>query len=50
MGEISELMLDGTMCAGCGEFMDDVIEGGEPAGYPIYCAGCADDYEDSEEE
>lgn len=35
MGEISEMMLDGTLCQVCGEFMD-----GEAAGFPITCAGC----------
>lgn len=37
MGEIAEMMLDGTMCQVCGEFMD------EAAGYPVTCAGCSDD-------
>lgn len=40
MGEIAEMMLDGTMCQVCGEFMDI---GGEPAGYPVTCAGCQPD-------
>lgn len=34
MGEIAEAMLDGTLCAGCGEFL------GQDAGFPIYCTGC----------
>lgn len=34
MGEIAEAMLDGTLCAGCGEYL------GEEAGFPIYCEGC----------
>lgn len=34
MGDIAEAMLDGTMCAGCGEYL------GEDAGYPIYCHPC----------
>lgn len=34
MGEISEMMLEGILCEGCGEFM-----GGAP-GYPQRCAGC----------
>ena len=39
MGEIAEMMLDGTMCEGCGEFLD-----GEGAGYPRYCSPqCARD-------
>ncbi len=32
MGEYAEMMLDGTMCAGCGEYMG----GGE--GFPGYCS------------
>lgn len=35
MGEIAEMMLDGTLCAGCGVSLDS-----EPAGYPVYCSGC----------
>ena len=34
MGEIAEMMLDGTLCAGCGDFL------GEDAGYACYCPGC----------
>lgn len=34
MGEIAEAMLDGTLCAGCGEFL------GSDAGYPVMCAYC----------
>jgi hypothetical protein len=37
MGEIADMMLDGTLCAGCGEFL------GEDAGYPVYCLRCAKD-------
>ena len=43
MGEIAEMMLDGTMCQVCGEFMD-----GEPAGYPVTCAGCSEEPDDSQ--
>jgi hypothetical protein len=32
MGEYAEMMLDGTCCEGCGEFM------GNPIGYPRYCS------------
>lgn len=35
MGEIAEMMLDGTLCAGCGVFLND-----EPQGYPCYCRDC----------
>ncbi len=37
MGDIADMMLDGTMCQMCGEFI------GDPVGYPITCAGCRDD-------
>jgi hypothetical protein len=33
MGEYAEMMLDGTCCAGCGEFMD-----GSGDGFPRYCS------------
>ena len=37
MGEIADMMLEGTLCANCGEYMGD-------AGYgvPRYCVGCDD--------
>lgn len=35
MGEIAEMMLDGTMCAGCGEWLEK-----EPMGFPDYCFSC----------
>ena len=41
MGEIADMMLDGTMCAGCGVFLNDGEDGD---GIPGYCAGCAPDY------
>jgi endogenous inhibitor of DNA gyrase (YacG/DUF329 family) len=37
MGEIADMMLDGTMCAGCGEWMDDGEDG---PGYPCCCEAC----------
>lgn len=38
MGEIAEMMLDGTLCEGCGEYL------GEGDGFPQYCsASCAGD-------
>lgn len=43
MGEIAEMMLDGTMCAGCGEFLNDGEDGD---GFPEYCSACAPDYEE----
>jgi hypothetical protein len=39
MGEIAEMMLDGTLCAGCGEYL------GRDLGFPQYCDGCEDPLE-----
>jgi len=36
MGDIAEMMLEGTLCVQCGEF----IENGAPLGFPRYCTGC----------
>lgn len=33
MGEIAEMMLDGTLCEGCGVYME-----GEGQGFPRYCS------------
>lgn len=39
MGEIADMMLDGTMCEMCGVFLD-----GESSGFPRYCSKeCAKD-------
>jgi hypothetical protein len=35
MGDIADMMLDGTLCEGCGEFLDE-----NPPGYPRRCIGC----------
>lgn len=35
MGEIAEMMLDGTLCEGCGCFID-----AEPQGFPGRCDDC----------
>ncbi len=40
MGEIADMMLDGTLCACCG------CELGQDTGYPIYCDGCKPDFID----
>lgn len=34
MGEVAEMMLDGTMCCSCGEFL------GGDEGYPVECEDC----------
>ena len=45
VGDIADMMLDGTLCEGCGEWM------GEPRGYPVRCAGCTDeDFKDNEDQ
>lgn len=33
MGEIADMMLDGTLCEGCGGYIE-----GEAEGYPRYCS------------
>lgn len=33
MGDIAEMMLDGTLCEGCGVYLE-----GEAPGYPRYCS------------
>lgn len=38
MGEIAEMMLDGTLCQRCGSVID-----GDTPGYPRYCEDCAKD-------
>ena len=43
MGEIAEMMLDGLMCEGCGEWMDEAFEDGDGPGYPQRCAACQRD-------
>lgn len=37
MGEYAEMMLDGTCCEGCGEYL------GDAQGFPDYCASCKAD-------
>ena len=34
MGDIADMMLEGVMCQGCGEFM------GEGNGYAVFCGSC----------
>lgn len=38
MGDVADMMLDGTLCEGCGVYL-----GGESFGVPRYCAGCQSD-------
>lgn len=35
MGEIADMMLDGTLCEMCGVFLNE-----EPQGYPCRCEDC----------
>lgn len=35
MGEIADMMLDGTLCEGCGCYLE-----GEAQGIPRYCNSC----------
>lgn len=35
MGKIAEMMLDGTLCEGCGEYL------GDGDGFPQRCDGCS---------
>lgn len=37
MGDIADMMLEGVLCQGCGELLDET---GEGLGYPAYCDGC----------
>ena len=39
MGDIADMMLEGILCQGCGEFLGD----GE--GYPMFCSACGGDEE-----
>jgi hypothetical protein len=47
VGDIAELMLDGTLCQCCGSVMEDLIptDGGnilkDAPGYPRTCSDCA---------
>lgn len=41
MGEYAEMMLDGTCCSSCGEYLDDSL-----GDFPQQCAGCEGDLDD----
>lgn len=36
MGEIADMIIDGTLCERCGLYIDD----NEPPGYPRLCEDC----------
>lgn len=40
MGEITDMILDGTLCQECGVYM------GDPVGYPVTCGACNSDTAD----
>jgi hypothetical protein len=40
MGEAADDILCGMVCQCCGEWMDDILDGGDAPGYPRTCAGC----------
>jgi len=48
MGEITDMILDGTLCSVCGEFLVGFGEDGESQGFPGMCASCATDASDVE--
>ena len=39
MGEIADMMLDGTLCQGCGGYIGEAVD------YPRYCSDCEPDEE-----
>lgn len=44
MGEIADMMLDGTLCERCGEYL------GEAVGFPVICAACQRDEREGRQE
>lgn len=40
MGDIADMMLDGTFCNTCGMVFDDTIEGRPAPDYPRWCDDC----------
>lgn len=40
MGEYADMMLDGTCCVQCGEYL-----GGDGDGFPVMCASCDSEVE-----
>lgn len=41
MGEIAEMMLDGTLCSVCGAAL--IYDEEEACGYSVTCSGCSDE-------
>jgi len=53
MGEITEMMLDGTLCSDCGVFVGDVNEDGKTftsCGYSKQCEDCKEEDDDDWDE
>ena len=40
MGEAAEDILCGNTCESCGEWFEDVLQGGQAPGYPRRCSRC----------
>lgn len=40
MGEIAEMILEGTLCQHCGGLMEDITEDSQAPGYPRTCEDC----------
>lgn len=40
MGEIVEMVLEGTFCELCGCVVEDIVMGAEAPGYPRKCEDC----------
>lgn len=43
MGEVAEMMIDGSLCQYCGVVFDDIINGDDAPGYPRICEDCEED-------
>lgn len=44
MGEVADMMYEGTVCYICGIFLDYLEDGDvEPVGYPVPCSDCRKD-------
>lgn len=42
MGEVADMMINGTLCEGCGVYLGIKDEDDDPVGFPCLCAGCAE--------
>lgn len=46
VSKITEMILDGTLCEGCGEVFEDIMLGEESPGYPRLCVSCKKEEDD----